>query len=45
MLHDRLISTEDKHLLCERLEALVQQKFPNLAEHTLASPVLFGDFK
>ncbi|GLI59150.1 hypothetical protein VaNZ11_000978 [Volvox africanus] len=45
VLHDRLISTEDKRLVVERMEALVQQKFPNLAAHTLASPVLFGDFK
>ncbi|KXZ49756.1 DHC2 protein [Gonium pectorale] len=45
VLHDRLISTEDKRLVVERMEALVQQKFPNLAAHTLTSPVLFGDFK
>nr|Q9SMH3.1 RecName: Full=Dynein-1-alpha heavy chain, flagellar inner arm I1 complex; AltName: Full=1-alpha DHC; AltName: Full=Dynein-1, subspecies f [Chlamydomonas reinhardtii]CAB56598.1 1-alpha dynein heavy chain [Chlamydomonas reinhardtii] len=45
VLHDRLISTDDKRVMTERLEALVQQKFPNLAAHTLASPVLFGDFK
>ncbi|PNH08033.1 Dynein-1-alpha heavy chain, flagellar inner arm I1 complex [Tetrabaena socialis] len=45
VLHDRLISVEDKRLVCERMEELVHQRFPNLAEHTLVSPVLFGDFK
>jgi len=45
VFHDRLICAEDKKLLCERLEVLVQQKFANLAVYTLANPILFGDFR
>lgn len=36
---------DDKQLVVNRLSELVEQKFPIYAPHTLASPILFGDFK
>lgn len=45
VLHDRLISVEDKLLLTERLAMLVEGKFPSFAASVLASPILYGDFR
>lgn len=45
VLHDRLISPEDKKVLCDRLAELVEHRFPAQAQHALATPILFGDFK
>lgn len=45
IFHDRLICAEDKALVCERAETLVQQKFPNLAQHAMQTPLLYGDYK
>ena len=44
IFHDRLICPEDKALVVGRMAELVQHRFPSCAEHTLASPILFGDF-
>lgn len=45
VFHDRLINSDDKLMVCNRLAELVEQKFPTCAQHTLVDPILFGDFR
>ncbi|MEW5308429.1 MAG: hypothetical protein WDW38_000392 [Sanguina aurantia] len=45
VLHDRLISPDDKLLLTGRMAVLVEGRFPALAASVLASPILYGDFR
>jgi hypothetical protein len=45
VFHDRLICAEDKALALTKLTELVENKFPSCAQHTLADPILFGDFR
>ena len=44
VFHDRLICQEDKQLVLNRMAELIEQKFPSCAQHTLTTPILFGDF-
>lgn len=45
VFHDRLICSEDKQLVCNRMTELVEQRFPTCAQHALVDPILFGDFR
>ena len=45
VLHDRLISKEDKDVVQGKLAQIIQEKYAGFAEHALQDPILFGDFK
>ena len=45
ILHDRLISAEDKEVVIEKLAELVNEKYELDAAAVLADPILFGDYK
>jgi len=45
VFHDRLISPEDKHMVCSQISEIVEQYFEPCATHTLADPILFGDYR
>jgi dynein heavy chain len=45
IFHDRLIDERDKQLLLDQVKGLVQTRCPSFAEHVIADPILFGDFK
>lgn len=45
ILHDRLISVEDKMEVQAKLNEIVSSNFPGFAESVLADPILFGDYR
>ena len=45
ILHDRLISAEDKEVVVEKLAELVRETYELDAAAVLADPILFGDYK
>lgn len=45
ILHDRLISVEDKMVVQSKLNEIVSSNFPGFAESVLVDPILFGDYR
>ncbi|KAF5830619.1 hypothetical protein DUNSADRAFT_14266 [Dunaliella salina] len=44
VFHDRLICPEDKQMVNSQITEVVEQYFEPCAAHTLADPILFGDY-
>jgi dynein heavy chain, axonemal len=45
IFHDRLINQEDKTIVVNQITDLISSKYSGAAEHVLADPSVFGDFR
>jgi dynein heavy chain, axonemal len=45
VFHDRLINDEDRNFVCEQIEKIIMETFPDEAPYAIANPLIFGDFK
>ena len=45
IFHDRLINQDDKAVVLGQITDLINSKYGGAAEHVLADPSLFGDFR
>jgi dynein heavy chain len=44
ILHDRLISTEDKEIVIAKMTELVREKYGGAADTIMQDPILYGDY-